>query len=1511
MLKLKAKSNLRLNPAFAMAAKDIKAGFLGVYLNSARLNPVLFTKLWARGMADEWFQDPTFAKTPVSRRDASKALTGMGIAQYLRIKKEQDHFVVWFPVASLPTMDSANAAFDMFIPKKKNAKAAPSPSGLAEDEGSDDFVPGLEDLNPPTNPEGAPDSSGRSVTFNYGITTGLQALSGISLPSEVKAALSKSLLEISVQEHGIGGAFVTFKMIISKAEAQYMANSAWIQIRPIDLYSILQTWVATGYGGSTKTRPARTAMPISEIAKSIPSDPQAVTFKTSKDGLSVTDRGELQYIPRELNNTQRYEDLFIQAGTKDDSGVFRLRDLNSDEQVNLPANVPVLVDWLNSKFSYTNTSGALTVRDLTRNQEATSTHINSFLNKDIQLGHISNVMSLASAGQVQLEMTFQDSDWVLIDSSGDITNLDDYVQTSLMSRSRNFADFFKTIEQLAIRGGIVTSLQYGHLATNSPIGPLRAVGRLFKGILRSLEERMETAYRKYGLQFITANMGYLILVAKFADQWDEVNAADRTSRSAAINQGVSPDWRPEALPLINEGIGRLPHQTKVANIMRDSPQFAIFPVQAGGGKSMLIITDILQELKRSQGSPYLLICPSHLISNYVDELVFFTKGRLNVISVATYTIYRQGLERLTSLIQNAPRNTVIITSFDNLTLQAQQICYGTSVTTVFPIVEMLRRVGFGYVAIDESHYVKNETSRSKATMSLIADIPKKRLASGTMSHDSPSDIAIQIGMMDPTLFGSRDDFNERFGEVVKGNRVIQWKAGAQREISDLIKSRVVVAGASRKEWAALLPPKVERFVRVRLTDEQMRVYRLILSEAMEEIQTNAELMRRINDQVKEEEDNPEAEASSEELEALLKPYLQRLERFVNAPAQDELGTIELRGSDRISPKAIMTNEIIRNHIEDDIPGKVMVFTNYTITAEEIYATLDPEIQARSMVYRAAHKTEDLAKFAEDDRLVAMIGVEQSLNTGLNLQILSRLIRVETVWNPGTLEQGNSRLERPQLKSDEERARIYYDWIVADNTIDITKVSRLISKTLAVAKFENVDNQEYETLPDLPIIHMNLANIQDMSSWDSVLQEYDQAYSKYRSIMADEYAQYRADFVRKYGSNFMTEIEEATPAPDMELIPDAPFVRGMALAGADQLGLVRLDIYISGLDSRIDLDDNDEESDTPEVEDESTTILKNKILGMRVFTEFGEGSIIRVLFNSRRVVTKLDAGNQVPGVWSSVFVHPDNPDLIDIKSKIAKFQGLKFGQPTETKPQVIRKHRVTKKEIREQEREQRRQADELSAKLQAEIYLSITNGFLSLVYYSEENDVMDKALEALGFRPTIQFYYAHLPTAKALYDQVALWSKRGFLPDPELENEMQAIYELHVLLKEQKLRSGMSTFKFANRNQLRNFYRMEHKPNSNAKIIRPYPIIEDGEAYLALPIRGQVGTKAAIRVRAPRIKWELSSPSLAYYALQPGRVVSMIKKINSAGITILNEKDLNRQVAKSRRMKVRDSGALEL
>lgn len=1510
-LELKARSNLKINPAFALNDKEIKSGFVGLYLNSARLNPTLFLRLWLSG-ATPIVDDPKFAKSPSAKRAGSIALMKNLVVGSIRMEKKTDHFVVNVPVGTFSNISDLHTNLSLFVRKSKKGDVETEDDNESED---DVEIPGLEDL-PPDEDQG-PDGSMPTINLNYGRIDGLAAIAKLgAIPPQVKAALAASLMDVLVIPHGSDGVRASLTFKITKNEAQFLSNTGWHQIRPIDLYSMMQAWALSFYGGlrSKAAKPPKTAIPISVIASGIPTDEGSLTIKTSDKGLAIDGQGALLYIPRaRLDQTARYEDLFIQAGTKDDSGVFRLVDLDSDQpkQNNLPINTPVLIDWVNSKFSYTNTSGLLTVMDMTRFQPANSTHVNTFLKRKVDPKILANLFRLGAASETDVQLKFEDGDMQYQNTEGEMIPLGDYIADRL--KVQTDPDIYFNAVWTFLKGRGHDELRYQDLAFNSEVPLMRPIGRALRTLALGVKPRLETVYQKYSIQFVTHNLGWLILIYEYAHLHSEVDIEDRTNRQAALTQGVDPNWKQEAIPLVNSPrVGRLPHQRKIANLLRGSPDFAILPVQAGGGKSMIGILDILQELKKNKGAPYLIMCPGHLIPNYVKELVFFTRGRLNVISITSYTILKNGMERLTKMIQNAPRNTVVLTNYDTLSLQRQQICYGTSNITVYPIVDLLRQFGFGYALLDESHYLKNPTNRTRAVLSLISDIKMKRLMSGTMAHDSPSDMAQQIAMLDPTLFGTRDEFNERFGDTVKGGRVIEWKPGAQAEIMNMIKSRIVVAGAMRKEWAALLPPIEERFIRVNLTPEQQRVYSILLRQAVEEIKADRELMARMSKGESDEDDTDEE--AGEDLAALLKPYLQRLERYISAPAQDPLGNIELKGDDRVSPKLAMVESLISQHLNRKLPGKVLIFTNYVVSAEEIYAGLSDSIRSKMVMYHAGSKVEDHARFETDDSIIGMIGVEDSMNTGLNLQFVSRLIRLETVWNPGTLEQGNSRLNRPNLKTDEERDTIYYDWIVADNTIDITKISRLVSKIISVAKFENASDKQYEALPDLPIIRMNLDSLINLNDWNSTLAEYAEAYSQYQGIVEADYAAYREEFVRKHGNQILEPTPEAPPAPDMKLMKQVPYVQGLAIFGEDELGLVRLDMYMRSQDLSLEIANfTDQDESTVETGEDNASLISTMMKGRRAHTEFGDGEIVRLSMRARRVFVRFDDDTQSPFPWSTVFIETrQDTSGADIRTQLLKTSGeLPIDTPIDTPARAIRQVRITKKEQREREKEKQQAEQELQDQMQVELSISVTNGFLGLVYYQDENEIASKSLEALGFRPTEPFYYAHIPNALTLKRQIELWNSKGFEPDATMENEMAAIVDLYHLLKEGKLQNGTATFRLANRNELRNFYRMEHKPNSNAKLIRPYPLIEDGRAYLVLPIRGQIGTKNAIKIRSPRIQWQLSDPSLTYYALTHDKIGKMITKVRNAGITIVNIKDLHKQYQQLKRMKARDKGILEV
>jgi hypothetical protein len=1048
-------------------------------------------------------------------------------------------------------------------------------------------------------------------------------------------------------------------------------------------------------------------------------------------------------------------------------------------------------------------------------------------------------------------------------------------------------------------------------------------------------------------------------------------AMDQANRKAAIEQSVDPKWIPPSIPMISEGFGFLPHQKKVRNLMKDSPDFALFRVQAGGGKSPLIITDVLYEIKANRSQPYLILCPGHLVANYVEEIVYFTGGKLNVIPITNYVIRQNGFARLQAILQSAPRNSVVVADYDTLKYRQRKLCYGTTPIAVFPVIDFLRQFQFGYVALDESHKTKNDTARTRAVMSLITDIKKKRLASGTMAHDSPSDLAIQIATLDPTLFGTREEFNVKYGAVIQGKgpsaRVTEWKPGAQRQIMDKIRSRIVDAPAMRKEWAALLPPKEEWIGGVNLTDAQQEVYDLILNEQMEKlialaktskskklkkfisglgdsVPTSDEEEDKIQSEELEsggEDDEPDEgdtdESEGEDLAAMIQPYLSRLEQFLIAPGKDILGSKMLSGDDLLSPKTAAILGRIEAHIfggtvvnpkngQDmqygPFPGKVLVFTNQTESAEEIFERASPRLKACGLLYKAANKAEDGAKFAKSSKVKWMVGVEQSMNEGLNFQFASRLVRCEGVWNPGTLEQGNSRINRPELKSAETRDKIFYDWIVANMTIDITKMARLISKVIAIAKFENSDNAEFQGIQDVPVIKLSLNMLRKFNNWEYIdddrpgLMTYNVAFKKYQRVRDADYEAYKEAFIAEHGNVPTREPVEVAPTPkDAKLMLRTPYTPGMSVYKAADMGLIRVDEYINKIDTSVDDDDEGEGVEEDEDDDQENPVAQKcrELKGKLVHTEYGDGYVFQCKPNAKHVVVDLLGGQRIHCRKSACFVITRAlTNNKDIRNALLKNIGqIPLTTPIDVPATVMREPRKSMKLMKQQQEQERvnkqkKIEEETESALNVEIHLSITNGFLGLLYFVDENNqTASRAVQAAGFRPDPQFYYAKMFDSPHLRNQFKLWRDNDMELDPlAIKTGVSgAIAELDRMLKSGAIKKVQDTITFATKNALANFYRMEHKPNNNKKQFKPYPLIEDATAYLALPIQGQSGTKEAMKFRRPRTKWMLSEPSLSYFGT-PQQLIAVMKRLADSGIQVSNIEDLRAEFVKLKKMKPR-------
>ena len=148
-------------------------------------------------------------------------------------------------------------------------------------------------------------------------------------------------------------------------------------------------------------------------------------------------------------------------------------------------------------------------------------------------------------------------------------------------------------------------------------------------------------------------------------------------------------------------------------------------------------------------------------------------------------------------------------------------------------------------------------------------------------------------------------------------------------------------------------------------------------------------------------------------------------------------------------------------LPDNAIGKVMIYVSYRDSAQSIYDYLIkfPEYKDSVMHYVAEKKRDLVDEMKSNPDVKVVVGVETSLNTGFNFQMFSRIIRMEMPWTPGELEQGESRINRPDIPAYlEEKVRpvSYLDVIIVDKTLDITKSMKLIAKQVSNAKANNLN-----------------------------------------------------------------------------------------------------------------------------------------------------------------------------------------------------------------------------------------------------------------------------------------------------------------------------------------------------------------------------------------------------------------------------------------------------------------------
>lgn len=238
-----------------------------------------------------------------------------------------------------------------------------------------------------------------------------------------------------------------------------------------------------------------------------------------------------------------------------------------------------------------------------------------------------------------------------------------------------------------------------------------------------------------------------------------------------------------------------PYQTagyQWLNYLNDVGWGGILADDMGLGKTVQALT-MLQHYKTQEGKlTAIVVCPTTLIYNWENEIKKFTPD-------LTYRIHHGSL-RIRDLqeLQNA---NIIITTYGTLRSD----------------IQLLLKILFDYVVLDESQAIKNPASKVTRAACLLT--AKNRLCmSGTPLQNNTFDIFAQMNFLNPGLLGSMDFFRNEFANPID-------KFGEQEQKDHLRKLLYpFILRRTKEQVAKDLPEKTETILFCEMETEQRKIY---------------------------------------------------------------------------------------------------------------------------------------------------------------------------------------------------------------------------------------------------------------------------------------------------------------------------------------------------------------------------------------------------------------------------------------------------------------------------------------------------------------------------------------------------------------------------------------------------------------------------------------------------------------------------------------------------------------
>jgi superfamily II DNA or RNA helicase len=393
------------------------------------------------------------------------------------------------------------------------------------------------------------------------------------------------------------------------------------------------------------------------------------------------------------------------------------------------------------------------------------------------------------------------------------------------------------------------------------------------------------------------------------------------------------------------------------NYLNDVTWGGILADDMGLGKTIQALT-MLEHYKTSTGNlKAIVICPTTLIYNWKNEVEKFTPS-------LTWHIHHGSVR--TREIEELQKYNIIITTYGTLRSD----------------IQVLLKMKFDYVVLDESQAIKNPSSKvTKAACLLEA---KNRLCmSGTPLQNNTFDIFAQMNFLNPGLLGSMEYFRNEFATPID-------KFGEQEQKEHLRKLLYpFILRRTKEQVAKDLPEKTETILFCEMEKEQRDIYDMYRDTY------RSKILGEIDQQ------------GINKSQLTILQGLMKLRQICDSPAI-------LNEEEKYENHSIKLDELTREITENIGEHKALVFSQFL----GMLALIKKKLTEDGITFEyfdgstsAPDREKAIQNFQNNDECRVFLISLKAGGVGLNLTAADYVYIVDPWWNPAVEQQAIDRTHR--------------------------------------------------------------------------------------------------------------------------------------------------------------------------------------------------------------------------------------------------------------------------------------------------------------------------------------------------------------------------------------------------------------------------------------------------------------------------------------------------------------------